>query len=88
MCFPLCLGQLLLAKGELEQASAAFRIVLDGDRDNVSALLGQVCFCCLNLSTGLLSWSLNVCHGINLLESNVYYPISSHIKSLYTVCCC
>ena len=35
-------GQLLLAKGEVEQASAAFRIVLDGDRDNVSALLGQV----------------------------------------------
>jgi RNA polymerase-associated protein CTR9 len=35
-------GQLLLAKGEVEQASAAFRIVLEGDRDNVSALLGQV----------------------------------------------
>lgn len=35
-------GQLLLAKGELEQASAAFKIVLDGDRDNVPALLGQV----------------------------------------------
>lgn len=36
-------GQLLLAKGEVEQASAAFRIVLEGDRDNVSALLGQAC---------------------------------------------
>ncbi|KAI5585178.1 hypothetical protein BDE02_06G128600 [Populus trichocarpa] len=36
-------GQLLLAKGEGEQASAAFRIVLEGDRDNVSALLGQAC---------------------------------------------
>lgn len=36
-------GQLLLAKGELEQASAAFKIVLDGDRDNVPALLGQAC---------------------------------------------
>lgn len=35
-------GQLLLAKGEVEQASAAFKIVLDGDRDNVPALLGQV----------------------------------------------
>lgn len=35
-------GQLLLAKGELDQASAAFKIVLDGDRDNVPALLGQV----------------------------------------------
>ncbi|KAJ4840435.1 Protein CTR9 [Turnera subulata] len=36
-------GQLLLAKGEVEQASAAFRIVLEGDRDNVSAILGQAC---------------------------------------------
>ncbi|KAJ6407258.1 hypothetical protein OIU84_010713 [Salix udensis] len=36
-------GQLLLAKGEVEQASAAFRIILEGDRDNVSALLGQAC---------------------------------------------
>lgn len=35
-------GQLLLAKGEVEQASSAFKIVLDGDRDNVPALLGQV----------------------------------------------
>lgn len=36
-------GQLLLAKGELEQASNAFKIILDGDRDNVPALLGQAC---------------------------------------------
>jgi RNA polymerase-associated protein CTR9 len=36
-------GQLLLAKGDVEQAFAAFKIVLDGDRDNVPALLGQVC---------------------------------------------
>ncbi|KAE9464566.1 hypothetical protein C3L33_03526, partial [Rhododendron williamsianum] len=35
-------GQLLLAKGDVEQAFNAFKIVLDGDRDNVSALLGQV----------------------------------------------
>ena len=35
-------GQLLLTKGEVEQAFAAFKIVLDGDRDNVPALLGQV----------------------------------------------
>lgn len=43
--FSLCLfvGQLLLAKGDLDQASAAFRIVLDGDREHVPALLGQVC---------------------------------------------
>lgn len=39
VCFT---GQLLLAKGDLEQAFAAFKIVLDGDRDNVPALLGQV----------------------------------------------
>ncbi|KAL8159069.1 hypothetical protein V2J09_000606 [Rumex salicifolius] len=36
-------GQLLLAKGEIDSAFAAFKIVLDGDRDNVSALLGQAC---------------------------------------------
>ncbi|XP_028786901.1 protein CTR9 homolog isoform X1 [Neltuma alba] len=36
-------GQLLLAKGEVDQASAAFKIVLDGDHDNVPALLGQAC---------------------------------------------
>ncbi|KAK4754413.1 hypothetical protein SAY87_002517 [Trapa incisa] len=36
-------GQLLLAKGEVEQAFAAFKIVLDGDWDNVPALLGQAC---------------------------------------------
>lgn len=36
-------GQLLLAKGDVEQACAAFKIVLDGDRDNVPALLGQAC---------------------------------------------
>ncbi|KDP33904.1 hypothetical protein JCGZ_07475 [Jatropha curcas] len=36
-------GQLLLAKGEIEQASNAFKIVLEGDRDNVAALLGQAC---------------------------------------------
>ncbi|CAJ1975761.1 unnamed protein product [Sphenostylis stenocarpa] len=34
--------QLLLAKGEVEQASAAFKIVIDGDHDNVPALLGQL----------------------------------------------
>uniref|UniRef100_A0A7N0ZW54 Uncharacterized protein n=1 Tax=Kalanchoe fedtschenkoi TaxID=63787 RepID=A0A7N0ZW54_KALFE len=36
-------GQLLLAKGDLEQAFSAFKIVLDGDRTNVPALLGQGC---------------------------------------------
>lgn len=36
-------GQLLLAKGEVDQAFNAFKIVLDGDRDHVPSLLGQVC---------------------------------------------
>ncbi|KAI3814451.1 hypothetical protein L1987_14091 [Smallanthus sonchifolius] len=36
-------GQLLLAKGDVDQAFAAFKIVLDGDRDNIPALLGQAC---------------------------------------------
>lgn len=35
-------GQLLLAKGDVEQAFNTFKIVLDGDPDNVPALLGQV----------------------------------------------
>ncbi|KAL2945136.1 Protein CTR9-like protein [Bienertia sinuspersici] len=34
-------GQLLLAKGDVEQAFNTFKIVLDGDPDNVPALLGQ-----------------------------------------------
>lgn len=40
--FQFHVGQLLLAKGDVEQAFNAFKIVLDGDRDNVPALLGQV----------------------------------------------
>lgn len=36
-------GQLLLAKGEVDQAFNAFKIVLDGDRDHVPSLLGQAC---------------------------------------------
>ncbi|XP_050382212.1 protein CTR9 homolog [Argentina anserina] len=36
-------GQLLLAKGEVDQAFNAFKIVLDGDHDNVPSLLGQAC---------------------------------------------
>ena len=35
-------GQLLLAKGDLDQSSHVFKIVLDGRPDNVPALLGQV----------------------------------------------
>ncbi|KAJ8641267.1 hypothetical protein MRB53_017961 [Persea americana] len=50
-------GQLLLAKGELEQASAAFKIVLDGDRDNVPALLGQAC---VQFNRGFYSDSLEL----------------------------
>lgn len=36
-------GQLLLAKGDLKQASQAFEVVLKSDPDSVSALLGQAC---------------------------------------------
>ena len=50
MLLLLLTGQLLLAKGDVEQAFAAFKIVLDGDRDNVPALLGQVCSILLFLS--------------------------------------
>ena len=50
MLLLLLTGQLLLAKGDVEQAFAAFKIVLDGDRDNVPALLGQVCLILLFLS--------------------------------------
>ncbi|XP_019173457.1 PREDICTED: protein CTR9 homolog [Ipomoea nil] len=50
-------GQLLLAKGDLEQAFAAFKIVLDGDRDNVPALLGQAC---VQFSRGRYSDSLEL----------------------------
>ncbi|GKD55362.1 hypothetical protein Tco_1288749, partial [Tanacetum coccineum] len=31
-----------LSKGDVDQAFSAFKIVLDGDRDNIPALLGQV----------------------------------------------
>lgn len=50
-------GQLLLAKGDVEQAFAAFKIVLDGDRDNVPALLGQAC---VQFSRGRYSDSLEL----------------------------
>ncbi|KAI3864291.1 hypothetical protein MKX03_006124 [Papaver bracteatum] len=36
-------GQLLLAKGDTEQASSTFKIVLEGNPKNVPALLGQAC---------------------------------------------
>ncbi|KAL7133247.1 hypothetical protein ABFS83_12G127900 [Erythranthe nasuta] len=50
-------GQLLLAKGDVEQAFNAFKIVLDGDRDNVPALLGQAC---IHFSRGRFSDSLEL----------------------------
>lgn len=50
-------GQLLLAKGDVEQAFAAFKIVLDGDCDNVPALLGQAC---VQFSRGRYSDSLEL----------------------------
>ncbi|PIN08926.1 TPR-containing nuclear phosphoprotein that regulates K(+) uptake [Handroanthus impetiginosus] len=50
-------GQLLLAKGDVEQAFNAFKIVLDGDRDNVPALLGQAC---VHFNRGRYSESLEL----------------------------
>ncbi|KAG9160851.1 hypothetical protein Leryth_008663 [Lithospermum erythrorhizon] len=50
-------GQLLLAKGDVDQAFAAFKIVLDGDRDNVPALLGQAC---VHFSRGRFADSLDL----------------------------
>ncbi|XP_073043941.1 protein CTR9 homolog [Primulina eburnea] len=50
-------GQLLLAKGDIEQAFNAFKIVLDGDHDNVPALLGQAC---VHFSRGRYSESLEL----------------------------
>ncbi|XP_010261923.1 PREDICTED: protein CTR9 homolog [Nelumbo nucifera] len=50
-------GQLLLAKGEVEQASAAFKIVLEENSDNVPALLGQAC---VQFSRGRFSDSLEL----------------------------
>lgn len=41
-CHCLFTGQLLLAKGETDNAFQAFKIVLDNAPDNVPALLGQV----------------------------------------------
>ncbi|KAG8376213.1 hypothetical protein BUALT_Bualt09G0039700 [Buddleja alternifolia] len=50
-------GQLLLAKGDVDQAFNAFKIVLDGDRNNVSALLGQAC---VHFNSGRYSDSLEL----------------------------
>lgn len=36
-------GQLFVAKGDLQQASSFFKIVLDADPNNIPALLGQAC---------------------------------------------
>nr|KAJ0206542.1 hypothetical protein LSAT_V11C500279690 [Lactuca sativa] len=50
-------GQLLLAKGDVDQAFSAFKIVLDGDRDNVPALLGHAC---VEFNRGKYSSSLEI----------------------------
>ncbi|KAL6519713.1 Protein CTR9 [Orobanche minor] len=47
----LCFYWLFGAKGEVEQAFKAFNIVLDGDCDNVPALLGQENFASLSMSS-------------------------------------
>lgn len=40
---PMYAGQLFVAKGDLQQASGFFKIVLDEDPNNIPALLGRVC---------------------------------------------
>ncbi|KAL6519711.1 hypothetical protein OROMI_032605 [Orobanche minor] len=47
----LCFYWLFGAKGEVEQAFNAFNIVLDGDCDNVPALLGQENFASLSMGS-------------------------------------
>ncbi|XP_068663134.1 protein CTR9 homolog [Aristolochia californica] len=60
-------GQLLLAKGEMDQAYAAFKIVLDGYRDNVPAILGQAC---VHFSRGRYSESLDLYKRVLQLYPN------------------
>ncbi|KAF5748435.1 hypothetical protein HS088_TW04G00389 [Tripterygium wilfordii] len=60
-------GQLLLAKGDIEQASSAFKIVLEGDRDNVPALLGQAC---VEFNRGHYSESLELYKRALLVHPN------------------
>ncbi|KAG5559135.1 hypothetical protein RHGRI_008902 [Rhododendron griersonianum] len=71
-------GQLLLAKGDVEQAFNAFKIVLDGDRDNVSALLGQAC---VQFNRGRYSDSLEL---YKLDPENVEALVALGILDLHT----
>ncbi|KAK6152003.1 hypothetical protein DH2020_014638 [Rehmannia glutinosa] len=71
-------GQLLLAKGDVEQAFNAFKIVLDGDRDNVPALLGQAC---VHFNRGRYSDSLEL---YKLDPDNVEALVALGISDLQT----
>ncbi|KAL0426803.1 UNVERIFIED_CONTAM: protein CTR9 [Sesamum latifolium] len=72
------IGQLLLAKGDVEQAFNAFKIVLDGDRDNVPALLGQAC---VHFSRGRYSDALEL---YKLDPENVEALVALGISDLQT----
>lgn len=63
-------GQLCIAKGELQMASDSFKIVLDEDENNFPALLGQVIF-------SLFRWcheaiSNEICTLSNCFSCGVY----------------
>ncbi|KAK4396857.1 protein CTR9 [Sesamum angolense] len=71
-------GQLLLTKGDFEQAFKAFKIVLDGDCNNVPALLGQAC---VHFSRGQYVDSLQLC---KLEPDNVEALVALGILDLQT----
>ncbi|EPS64759.1 hypothetical protein M569_10012, partial [Genlisea aurea] len=71
-------GQLLLAKGDLEQAFNAFKIVLDDNPDNVAALVGQAC---VHFNRGRYSDSLEL---YKLEPENVEALVALGILDLQT----
>ncbi|CAA3021314.1 CTR9 homolog [Olea europaea subsp. europaea] len=71
-------GQLLLAKGDIDQAFNAFNIVLDGDGNNVPALLGLAC---VYFSRGQYSDSLEL-HKLD--PENVEALVALGISDLQT----
>ncbi|KAL0308435.1 UNVERIFIED_CONTAM: protein CTR9 [Sesamum radiatum] len=75
---PPAYGQLLLTKGDFEQAFKAFKIVLDGDCNNVPALLGQAC---VHFSRGQYVGSLQLC---KLEPDNVEALVALGILDLQT----
>jgi len=60
---PIYAGQLYVAKGDLQQASGYFKIVLDEDPNNIPALLGQVCHSVYFLTLGSISIICKIAEG-------------------------